>query len=810
MENGDNNNFISYVKKQKPVDFIVISSDEEDNDDQNVQQQEQLSSQSSPSSPEEQQSKKRKIEHYIESIKLDNSEEGKTSPKTFDDLYSLSCEDIFEKQRISFLATLDQVSKAYSINSQQSLLTVTATLNSEDIKTETETLMVNKPDLEIIALDTACNSPSSTASTLGEDNNPELPALYNIPNIPSVESTMDIPNSIRINTLSQTPTKNQTCIIPNNLSTKELLNMLEIYMFSLTSEPTTLDPATTLSSRSMFRRAARTHEANNSELLQKAYPSAKVETQKPYTPNKVWFNSTWEDWAQLDPGDVLHVPFSKEEIHVLEYHVNKHVARGGKNLVDFWIYVSSMLPGRTRLDCKWFWIDYTSGLALAHTNPVMIRHYKRTLASKNRNNLLKQRHRNGYMVRHIMKQLHWENMTKESTIPGGSGDAITVAVFKDDIQGVRVAAGSLCDENVQYNMPGNLRLWDSASKKANVLFGHQTESSETQQAIWRTVADVKVSHEGDLFFSGSHDGTTKVWRQSTGRLVSTLQYHCKPVNQLAVSYWTPGNVLASCSNDGTATIWNIGVSGKTGEGAICELDAPFYKNPAVECLEFGHHATHDLLFLGIYNRDVEHTGYIQAFDANTCQPVKLFDSMHGGVSAMTVSSSGQYIASGNYNRYDNLSGDKHLHLHDVRLNDVAKMFFTGHKDVNVVAISPCETFVASGSADKEKGEVVIFDVRFHTKPLHRLVHDQSTLNQSLIAPDSSIGIGGLHWMSDSRMVVTGGGDSTVKIWNIEGETKLVKAYPTTNCVTSLFVNEECMTIAAGVAGADGIVHVWQP
>lgn len=88
---------------------------------------------------------------------------------------------------------------------------------------------------------------------------------------------------------------------------------------------------------------------------------------------------------------------------------------------------------------------------------------------------------------------------------------------------VRVAAGSLCDENVQYNMPGNLRLWDSASKKANVLFGHQTESSETQQAIWRTVADVKVSHEGDLFFSGSHDGTTKVWRQSTGRLVSTLR-----------------------------------------------------------------------------------------------------------------------------------------------------------------------------------------------------------------------------------------------------------------------------------------------
>ena len=84
------------------------------------------------------------------------------------------------------------------------------------------------------------------------------------------------------------------------------------------------------------------------------------------------------------------------------------------------------------------------------------------------------------------------------------------------------------------------------------------------------------------------------------------------------------------------------------------------------------------------------------------------------------------------------------------------------------------------------------------------------MNQTLIAPDSSIGIGGLHWMADSRIVITGGGDQLVKVWNVEGETKLVKSYSTSNCVTSLFVNEACMTIAAGVAGADGIVHVWQP
>lgn len=88
---------------------------------------------------------------------------------------------------------------------------------------------------------------------------------------------------------------------------------------------------------------------------------------------------------------------------------------------------------------------------------------------------------------------------------------------------VRVASGALCDENVQYNMPGNLRLWDSATKNTNTLAGHHSVIPQPQQTIWRTVADIKVSHEGDLFFSGSHDGTTKVWKQSTGRLMSTLR-----------------------------------------------------------------------------------------------------------------------------------------------------------------------------------------------------------------------------------------------------------------------------------------------
>lgn len=76
------------------------------------------------------------------------------------------------------------------------------------------------------------------------------------------------------------------------------------------------------------------------------------------------------------------------------------------------------------------------------------------------------------------------NMTRESTISEGSGDAISLAIFKHS-GGVRVVVGSLCDENEQYNMPGNLRLWDSEINHTLILKGHKTENAQTNQGMFK-------------------------------------------------------------------------------------------------------------------------------------------------------------------------------------------------------------------------------------------------------------------------------------------------------------------------------------
>lgn len=113
-------------------------------------------------------------------------------------------------------------------------------------------------------------------------------------------------------------------------------------------------------------------------------------------------------------------------------------------------------------------------------------------------------------------------MTKEHTITGGSGDAITLAIFNDRQKGVRIAAGSLCDENIQYNVPGNLRLWDLETNHCATLDGHRTTNEARGHEIWRTVTDVKLSKNETFLFSCSHDGSANVWRAKNGRLVSTL------------------------------------------------------------------------------------------------------------------------------------------------------------------------------------------------------------------------------------------------------------------------------------------------
>ena len=92
--------------------------------------------------------------------------------------------------------------------------------------------------------------------------------------------------------------------------------------------------------------------------------------------------------------------------------------------------------------------------------------------------------------------------------------------------------------------------------------------------------------------------------------------------------------------------------------------------------------------------------------------------------------------------------------------------------------------------------------------ISRLMNYTETLADHLVPINSDMGISGMHWMSDCRILVTAGGDCSVKLWDIFGNGELIKSYQTPSNVSSLAVDEDAMMICAGVAGAQGYVHVW--
>lgn len=155
--------------------------------------------------------------------------------------------------------------------------------------------------------------------------------------------------------------------IPDNMDLATRLRGIELYLQSVADiEISNQNNETRVSRRN---RDPTNSSRNNTEHVTQFEPN------NPYVPNRVWYNSTWEDWVQLDVGDVLHVPFTEQEVEILKTAVAKQngkKSRSGRELIDFWQYVSSFLPGRSPLDCRCFWIDYIEGSHQLYKKPIII------------------------------------------------------------------------------------------------------------------------------------------------------------------------------------------------------------------------------------------------------------------------------------------------------------------------------------------------------------------------------------------------------------------------------------------------------
>ncbi|KAI1315602.1 hypothetical protein EDD11_000612 [Mortierella claussenii] len=362
-----------------------------------------------------------------------------------------------------------------------------------------------------------------------------------------------------------------------------------------------------------------------------------------------------------------------------------------------------------------------------------------------------------------------------------SGSVVDMA-FKPST--FKLAIANVATQDI-YNRSGNLLHCDLNKGITKPLEGHQRTGTTGDQPLTVTVNDIKLSYSKNFFISGADDRKIMLWDTETGHRVNTIEDARSRVHRVAIleDSQSGQDIFATCTSHGQIHIYALDEDGQV-LTRNKELDAPGGKR-SISSISFGYGHFWDCLAAGMEgvdrssNNDGLH-GQIAFYDANYLVRKSVGDlgfrqaatgTTDRSVSSLSFSSSGKYLVCGTSGRStagDDEKGDGIVRVFDVEHAKEIESAVSGHEDVNLVDFSPCEQYVISCS---HNNEVAVFDRRWMTgPPLHRLHH----INKE--DDDSNAGITSALWWprglgTSQTMLVTGGGDGAVKLWDIRRATE---------------------------------------